>query len=283
MDDDGFQSIHNYFPGEGEIVRAVQAKDWSATPIGPLAARPACLRSAVSNCLNSDFQAMVLLGPGLVCIYNDASISIVSEQAPVCAGPARRRRLAGSVAHARPGAELGPVVGEIAAAGRLAVGAEPQRPRRKMLFHDFLQPDPDRCRRSGRRATMETTRRVLNERRQRTLNRLATQVAPRRGDEQTLDLVRQAVAANLHEPADSLLLRVRDDGVGIARQLARTVRSLGITGMRERAALAKGRLMVGPLKQCGTLVSALIPMNGSTLAEIPAACARQGNTRGATA
>jgi signal transduction histidine kinase len=39
------------------------------------------------------------------------------------------------------------------------------------------------------------------------------------------------------------------------------VRSLGITGMQERAALARGRLRVGPVKPNGTLVSALIPMN----------------------
>ena len=49
--------------------------------------------------------------------------------------------------------------------------------------------------------------------------------------------------------ADALLLRVRDDGAGIARQRARTVRSLGITGMQERAALAGGRLLVGPLRR----------------------------------
>jgi PAS domain S-box-containing protein len=61
----------------------------------------------------------------------------------------------------------------------------------------------------------------------------------------------------------ALLLRVRDDGAGIARQRGRAVRSLGITGMQERAALVRGRLRVGPLQPRGTLVSALIPMDAN--------------------
>jgi signal transduction histidine kinase len=63
---------------------------------------------------------------------------------------------------------------------------------------------------------------------------------------------------------------VRDDGAGIGigggRRAhgggpVRPVRSLGITGMRERAAMAHGRLTVGSLTPRGTLVSALIPMD----------------------
>jgi signal transduction histidine kinase len=85
------------------------------------------------------------------------------------------------------------------------------------------------------------------------------------------NVLRHAHAANVwvsvERRAGSLLLRVRDDGAGIGRRRARTVRSLGITGMRERAALARGRLTVGPLRLRGTLVSALIPMNPAAPAE----------------
>ena len=71
------------------------------------------------------------------------------------------------------------------------------------------------------------------------------------------------VWVSVERRAGALLLRVRDDGAGIARQPRARVRSLGITGMQERAALAKGRLRVGPVRPNGTLVSALIPMNGN--------------------
>jgi PAS domain S-box-containing protein len=65
-----------------------------------------------------------------------------------------------------------------------------------------------------------------------------------------------------------LLLRVRDNGVGIARGVSRAAGSLGLTGMAERAQLAHGRLLVGPVRQRGTLVSVLVPINGG--AAVPA-------------
>ncbi len=68
------------------------------------------------------------------------------------------------------------------------------------------------------------------------------------------------VCVSVERRAGALLLRVRDNGAGIARARVRTMGSLGITGMRERAALAGGRLAVGKLAAGGTLVSALVPM-----------------------
>jgi signal transduction histidine kinase len=74
------------------------------------------------------------------------------------------------------------------------------------------------------------------------------------------------VRATVERRGARLLLRVRDDGVGIERRLASLDGSLGITGMRERAALVHGGLLVGPLKGGGTLVSALVPLDGGAVA-----------------
>lgn len=74
--------------------------------------------------------------------------------------------------------------------------------------------------------------------------------------------------------AGHALLRVFDNGVGISKGSARSVRSVGLKGMRERALLAGGRLRIGPLKPHGTLVAARIPLvkdngaNGFTMASI---------------
>lgn len=65
------------------------------------------------------------------------------------------------------------------------------------------------------------------------------------------------ISIDMRGPA--LLLRIRDDGIGFARK-ARRAGSLGITGMRERAYLAGGRLSVRGLRGHGTLVSALLPL-----------------------
>ncbi|MFD2365650.1 ATP-binding protein [Pseudoduganella sp. GCM10020061] len=66
------------------------------------------------------------------------------------------------------------------------------------------------------------------------------------------------VVASVQERGCKLLLRVRDNGVGIERNAGGGA-TLGLVGMRERAALSGGRVLVGPLRPRGTLVSALLP------------------------
>ena len=44
------------FPGNGEMVRAVNSKDWGKTLLGPQEQWPGAIRSAVALCLNSQFQ-----------------------------------------------------------------------------------------------------------------------------------------------------------------------------------------------------------------------------------
>ena len=68
------------------------------------------------------------------------------------------------------------------------------------------------------------------------------------------------VTVSFHLRGPAIKLRVRDNGVGIAREAARDPASLGIRGMRERAALQRGRLLVGAMKPGGTLLSALVPL-----------------------
>jgi signal transduction histidine kinase len=57
-----------------------------------------------------------------------------------------------------------------------------------------------------------------------------------------------------------LLLRVRDDGVGISPARARSTPSIGLKGMRERAAIVRARLVVGPLRPHGTVVAVRAPL-----------------------
>ena len=60
------------FPDGGELGALVRAKDWSATPLGPIDGWPQSLKTAVSIVLYCDFPMIVLWGPSLVQIYNDA-------------------------------------------------------------------------------------------------------------------------------------------------------------------------------------------------------------------
>jgi PAS domain S-box-containing protein len=57
----------------------------------------------------------------------------------------------------------------------------------------------------------------------------------------------------------NIKLRVMDNGVGISFTSRQSARSVGLRGMRERALLVGGKLVVGQLKQAGTLVTAVLP------------------------
>jgi PAS domain S-box-containing protein len=68
------------------------------------------------------------------------------------------------------------------------------------------------------------------------------------------------VWVSLGRRGDLVVLRIRDNGVGIMPTQARSTRSIGLKGMRERAAIVRGRLMIGPLRPCGTLVTVTVPL-----------------------
>jgi PAS domain S-box-containing protein len=63
---------------------------------------------------------------------------------------------------------------------------------------------------------------------------------------------------------ERITLRVLDDGIGISNAQRAGEGSLGLKGMRERAALAGGKLLLGRARACGTLVSATLPLKGNT-------------------
>ncbi|MDB5935168.1 MAG: hypothetical protein JWQ01_2512, partial [Massilia sp.] len=220
MDDEPSFSAAGYFPGDGEMARAVRSRDWSATPLGAVSGWPPAVRTAVGICLESQFQIMVLLGPELVYIYNDAAIPIFGDKHP--------RALGERVADVWPEAwgTIGPVLTGVRDSGQavreddwllvlnrsgfaeetyFTLSYSPIRDDNGAIVGVFV-------------ATMETTSRVLGERRQRTLGELATQVAQRRGDALTLDPVREALAGN---PYDIPLaaLYVVEPGAGFAEQV----------------------------------------------------------------
>ncbi|HEU4376726.1 MAG TPA: ATP-binding protein [Telluria sp.] len=235
MDDDGSRAASYDFPGEGEMVRAVNAKDWSATPLGPVAGWPASIRTAVSISLNSNFQISVLSSPDLVYIYNDATVSIFGDKHPWALG----RRVADVWPEAWP--TIGPMLMSVLSSGKATRNDDLllELNRAGFIEECYFTVSYSPIRTDAHAtdgvfvATMETTRRVLAERRQRTLNELAMEVAVRRGDELTLDRVRQALAANVHDVPLSALYLV-EAGAEHAEQVFCTGIEEGCAGLPKR-------------------------------------------------
>ncbi len=73
------------------------------------------------------------------------------------------------------------------------------------------------------------------------------------------------VAVEVMHTDGTVVVRVRDDGKGMAEQDARKARSFGLLGMRERAYVLGGDLKVSRAPQGGTLIEAVIPAFGTTV------------------
>jgi signal transduction histidine kinase len=76
------------------------------------------------------------------------------------------------------------------------------------------------------------------------------------------------IDAVLDDTGDALVLEVRDNGRGIAPNEMAGSRSMGLAGMRERAALVGGVLSIERLQPRGTLVSVHVPNQGTARAAI---------------
>jgi signal transduction histidine kinase len=70
--------------------RRVREFDWAATPLGPIDHWPLTLRSTVDTMLASAFASIVLWGPELIQIYNDAYVPIIGVKHPAALGHGNR-------------------------------------------------------------------------------------------------------------------------------------------------------------------------------------------------
>jgi hypothetical protein len=62
----------DWLVGGGELGALIRAKDWAATPLGPIEDWPQSLRSCISHLLPSKAQIVLFWGPDFVTLYNDA-------------------------------------------------------------------------------------------------------------------------------------------------------------------------------------------------------------------
>ncbi|WP_029029646.1 sensor histidine kinase [Salinarimonas rosea] len=75
--------------GESEAARLIRARDWAATPLGPVETWPGSLRAAVETILPVPIAMAVLWGPDLIQIYNDAQAALMGpERHPSIGRPA---------------------------------------------------------------------------------------------------------------------------------------------------------------------------------------------------
>jgi len=210
----------DWLVGGGEMGARIRAHDWSRTPLGPIEAWPQSLRSALSICLGSRFPIVLYWGTERIVLYNDAYAEILGKKHPWALGRACRE-VWSEIWHV-----IAPMLDGVVASGE-ATWSDDQLlllERRgypeECYFSFSFSPVGGASRQAEGvfTAVIETTRRVLGERRLRALRDLAARAALAKGED---DAWRAAAAAAADNPADlSFALLYRTDPEGSLAHLA---------------------------------------------------------------
>jgi PAS domain S-box-containing protein len=210
----------------GEMAALAQAVDWSATPLGPVESWPPILQSVLALSLASPVPMMISWGPELITLYNDACLPLLGSQHPRALG--------------RPGREcwvdvwsiIGPMLegafqrGETTFTDDVLLPLDRHGYPEECYFTLSFSPIRDE---SGRvrgvfTTAAETTRRVLGERRLRTLRDLALRGMAARTTGEACESAIRTLAANPGDLPFALLYLLEADG-----QRARLAGATGIS------------------------------------------------------
>jgi len=160
----------------GECGRLMRRVDWNATPLGPMTRWPQSLRSAVSICLLSRFPICLWWGPELVLLYNDDYRPMLGNKDPLAMGRP------GQLVWAEIWPTIGPMLNGVMETGKATWSddqlllIERSGYAEECYFTFSYSPISDEKAGVGGIfcAVNETTRRVVGERRLRTLGEVAS-------------------------------------------------------------------------------------------------------------
>jgi PAS domain S-box-containing protein len=80
------QLTESVFAGNGEMATRMRALDWSATPLGPLEQWPQALRTSVRIVLDSACAMAICWGPDFTYLYNDGYMPLIGIKHPAALG-----------------------------------------------------------------------------------------------------------------------------------------------------------------------------------------------------
>jgi PAS domain S-box-containing protein len=179
------QLIESVFAGSGEMAVRMRELDWSATPLGPVEQWPKALRTCVRIVLGSAYPMNVCWGPEYINLYNDAYLPSMGTKHPWALGRSSRDVVA------EVWEFVGPMFNTVVAQGQpFSALADQLFPinRNNYLEEVYMavsiSPIPDDNGEVGGvlAILLETTERVLEERRRHLLRDLASRTAGARAE-----------------------------------------------------------------------------------------------------
>jgi PAS domain S-box-containing protein len=221
------------FAGGGEMGALMRQHDWSRTPVGPVADWPQSLRTALSILLASGYPMYIAWGPEFVQFYNDAYRPILgATKHPAALGQGTRE------CFAEIWDIIGPMFDRVMATGEETTRRDQILPMDRFGFLEECYFDfsysPIRDETGGVGGVfvtcMETTGRVLGERRLRILRDLGERAATAKQDAEACRAAAEILAANPPDVPFALLYLLDADG-----ERARLVAAAGMTPNRPSA------------------------------------------------
>ena len=207
------RSAYDFLAGGGEMGALCRTLDWASTALGPVEAWPQSLRSALSVCLGSRFPIVIYWGPSCTVLYNDRYAEILGKKHPWALG--------------RPCREVWSEIWDVIAPmlqGVLDTGEATWSEDQLLILE--RRGYPEECYFSFSfspvrgaegsvdgifTAVIESTGRVLGERRLRTLRNLAARMAAAQGEEEAWQGSIDALADNPHDLPFALLYRAESE------------------------------------------------------------------------
>jgi signal transduction histidine kinase len=183
---------------ESEAGRVARGVHWAATPLGPVAGWSEALKTAAASCLASQWPTIVIWGPELNCLYNDAYAELILEKHPQAMGQPVRELFA------EIWDRLGPLINTVSVSGIAMRFADEQF---RLMRRGFLEEVYFTLSMTPVKGTdgevvglicpvQETTRKVLSRRRLDTLGGLLRATKEDEAPEEVCRRAARALAEN---------------------------------------------------------------------------------------
>ena len=206
-----------FFPGNSEMAQRMRALDWSRTSLGPVDQWPQSLRTSVSTCLDCAFPIILWWGPELTILYNDEYSQFLGPKHPAALGQP------GLKVWAEIADVIGPMLSQVYEHGQAT------RSRDLLLHIDRGYPEEayfsfsySPIHAEGGKVggifcpVIETTEKIIGERRLRTLRDLAATCTGAASESSVYTAAGTVLAANPHDVPFALVYRI-DESAGRAR------------------------------------------------------------------
>ena len=223
-------SALDFMTAEGEMAQRMRALDWSKTPLGPVERWPQSLKTSISICLASRFPIVMYWGPEYVVLYNDAYSTILGNKHPWALGQPCH------ICWSEIWDTIGPMLDGVVRAGEATWSDD-------LLLLLRRRGYPEECYFSFSfspirietgvvggvfTAVIETTDRVVGERRLRTLRDLAARAVDANSEPDALRVAIETLSENIYDLPFSILCEVGTDD---------HIRVLGTAGIDETHAI----------------------------------------------